>query len=80
MVPSAFVELAEFPLTPNGKVDYRGLPAPDLSKRDQSETFVAPRNEAEELVAGMFASVLGYAEIGATDHFFELGGHSLQAT
>ena len=80
MVPSAFVLLDRFPLTPNGKVDERALPLPDKSRADVEETFIAPRTETESKLASLWSDVLGRAEIGIYDNFFDLGGHSLLAT
>ena len=80
MVPSAFVELEALPLTPNGKIDRKALPKPDESARGFEETFVAPRTPTEEVVAGIWAEILGLEKIGVHDNFFELGGHSLLAT
>ncbi|WP_420126163.1 amino acid adenylation domain-containing protein [Longimicrobium sp.] len=78
MVPSAFVVLESFPVTPNGKVDRGALPAPDTGSA--RGTYVAPRTPAEEQMAGIWAEVLGVERVGAEDHFFDLGGHSLLAT
>ncbi|MBZ4423325.1 non-ribosomal peptide synthetase, partial [Myxococcus sp. RHSTA-1-4] len=78
MVPSAFVVLPALPLSPNGKVDRKALPAPE--QPETSREYVAPRTPTEELVAGLFAQVLGVERVGARDSFFELGGHSLLAT
>ncbi|HEX5718058.1 MAG TPA: amino acid adenylation domain-containing protein, partial [Thermoanaerobaculia bacterium] len=78
MVPSAFVALDALPLTPNGKVNRRVLPAPVDSPGEAQAA--APRTPMEELVAGLFADVLGVREVGAGDDFFALGGHSLLAT
>ncbi|MGB3204689.1 MAG: amino acid adenylation domain-containing protein, partial [Crinalium sp.] len=80
MIPSAFVMLESFPLTPNGKIDRKALPAHNLSKLDLQTNFVAPRTLAEEKLAEIWSQVLGVAEVGIYDNFFELGGHSLLAT
>jgi amino acid adenylation domain-containing protein len=77
MIPSTFVALPQLPLSPNGKVDRKALPAPEAQ---ESGVFEAPRTPTEELVAGIYAEVLGRERIGAADSFFELGGHSLLAT
>ncbi|MGA5303627.1 amino acid adenylation domain-containing protein [Nucisporomicrobium flavum] len=75
MVPSAFVVLDAFPLTANGKVDRRALPAPVLG----SERSRGPRNETEARLCEVFASVLGLDAVGAEDDFFALGGDSIVA-
>ncbi|XYI03749.1 amino acid adenylation domain-containing protein [Sorangium sp. So ce1128] len=80
MIPSAFVALEAMPLTPNGKVDRRALPAPSALRRDLGEALVAPRTPVEEALAGIWAHVLGLERVGAHDDFFGLGGHSLLAT
>jgi acyl carrier protein len=80
MVPSAFVLLDAWPMTPSGKVDRRALPAPDGSRLDQGQAYVAPRNPVEQLLADTWAEVLGVERVGIHDNFFELGGHSLLAT
>ncbi|WP_040405617.1 non-ribosomal peptide synthetase [Amycolatopsis nigrescens] len=76
LVPSAVVVVDEFPLTANGKLDTARLPEP-WHERDQFPG--APRNPAEELVAGHVAEVLGVASVGPDESFFDLGGHSLLA-
>ncbi|HSF43683.1 MAG TPA: non-ribosomal peptide synthase/polyketide synthase [Thermoanaerobaculia bacterium] len=77
MIPSALVPLAELPRTPNGKVDRRALPAPEAGAAAET---VAPRTPAEELVAQIWAEVLGRERVGVEEDFFALGGHSLLAT
>ncbi|WP_344591679.1 non-ribosomal peptide synthase/polyketide synthase [Actinomadura vinacea] len=79
MVPAVFMELAELPRTPNGKLDRGALPAPG-GKRRGAVAYVAPATPEEELLAGLWAEVLGADRIGTADNFFELGGHSLLAT
>jgi surfactin family lipopeptide synthetase A len=80
MLPAVFVMLDELPLNPNRKVDRRALPAPDHSRPDVQTAFIAPRTGAEELVADIWAGVLGLEQVGVADNFFELGGHSMLAT
>jgi amino acid adenylation domain-containing protein len=80
MIPSTFVTLSAFPLTPNGKVDRKALPAPGSERPELERELVAPRTPVEEGIAAIWAEVLGRDRIGVHDNFFELGGHSLMAT
>jgi hypothetical protein len=79
MVPAAFVMLESLPLTANGKVDRRALPAPDLSALRARE-YEAPQGEIETTLADIWRQLLGVERVGRHDSFFELGGHSLMAT
>ncbi|MBD2498497.1 non-ribosomal peptide synthetase [Nostoc sp. FACHB-280] len=78
MVPSAFMIMESLPLTPSGKVDRRGLPAP--AQNTTSNTYLAPRTPIEELLTQIWVQVLKVEPVGIDDNFFELGGHSLLAT
>ncbi len=77
MVPSAFVLLDALPLTPNGKVDRQVLPVPGTERPALDQAFVGPRTPTEELLAAIWADVLGLDRVGIHDNFFELGGQSL---
>ncbi|MFJ8011036.1 amino acid adenylation domain-containing protein [Streptomyces sp. NPDC096339] len=79
MLPSAIVPLAALPVTPNGKLDRRALPAPPEEGLLRAE-FAAPATATEELAAAVWGEVLGTGRIGRHDDFFALGGHSLRAT
>ncbi|MBE9162160.1 non-ribosomal peptide synthetase [Tychonema sp. LEGE 06208] len=80
MIPSAFVLLEAMPLTPNGKIDRRSLRAPDTNTAEFESNFTDPRTPEEQLIAEIWAEVLGLERVGIHDNFFELGGHSLLAT
>ena len=79
MIPSMFVFLDAFPLTPNGKIDRNALRPPDKSRPELAKGFVEPRNAWEELVAQVWREVLQRDRVRADDNFFDLGGHSLLA-
>ncbi|MDZ7967789.1 MAG: amino acid adenylation domain-containing protein [Nostoc sp. DedSLP03] len=79
MVPSAIVILDALPITPNGKLDRRALPVPDLHSQ-LSDEYAAPRNPIEEILSVIWAQVLKLEQVGIHNNFFELGGHSLLAT
>jgi acyl-CoA synthetase (AMP-forming)/AMP-acid ligase II/acyl carrier protein len=79
MAPAAYVWLESLPMTPNGKIDRRALPAPDKTRPELEAAFVAPRTPAEERLAAIYAEALGLERVGIRDHFFDLGGHSLLA-
>jgi len=72
--------LEKLPLMSNGKVDRHALPAPEHTRQELEQDYVAPRNEVEEKLAAIFSEVLGVAQVGVEDNFFLLGGHSLSAT
>ena len=77
MIPSAFVFLEAMPITPNGKIDYRSLPAPDTTIVQLGTEFVLPSNPTEELLAKIWTNILRVERVGIHDNFFALGGHSL---
>jgi acyl carrier protein len=80
MVPSAFVWLKTLPLTSNGKIDRRALPAPAQTRVELATAHVAPRSPLEQTLAAIWSDILGLSGIGIDDDFFALGGHSLLAT
>ncbi|MBD2535166.1 amino acid adenylation domain-containing protein, partial [Nostoc flagelliforme FACHB-838] len=77
MVPATFIYLKALPLTSNGKVDRRALPAPDTARPLLEEAYVAPRNPVEERLTAIWTEVLGLKQVGIYDNFFELGGDSI---
>jgi amino acid adenylation domain-containing protein len=79
MVPSGFVSVNAFPVTANGKLDRRALPAPDGSRPVMDRSYVAPQTPVEQTLASIWSEILGAARIGLDDDFFDLGGHSMLA-
>jgi amino acid adenylation domain-containing protein len=77
MLPAVFVTLAALPLNAHGKVDRRGLPAPDRDRPELAETYLAPRSAAERAIAALWGELLNLDQVGVDDNFFHLGGHSL---
>ncbi len=79
MVPSLFVEVQSFPLTPNGKIDYEALPEPSKADRQIKTEFVAPSTEQESILANVWQELLNTEKVGVNDNFFEMGGDSILA-
>lgn len=79
MVPSLFISLDKLPLTVNGKIDRRALPAPDRSLQEAETTYVPPRTSTEEVLARLFAEILDLPRVGVHDPFFAHGGDSILA-
>ncbi|HVG20929.1 MAG TPA: amino acid adenylation domain-containing protein, partial [Blastocatellia bacterium] len=77
MIPAAFLEIKEMPLTSNGKVDRKALPAPDLTRRSVGTDYAAPRSETEITLAEVWGEILGVENPGIHDNFFSLGGDSI---
>jgi amino acid adenylation domain-containing protein/non-ribosomal peptide synthase protein (TIGR01720 family) len=75
MVPAAIVQLERMPLTTNGKIDHAALPIPET--KSGWREYVAPRNETEEILCGIWEKLLDVERVGVTDNFFELGGDSI---
>ena len=79
MIPQFFVRLEQLPLTTNGKVDRQALPSPEAGAMlEMDRPIAAPRNRTEELLAGIWAEILGLERVGINDNFFELGGDSIR--
>jgi amino acid adenylation domain-containing protein len=79
MVPGSFVLLEKFPLTQNGKIDFKALPQPGEAELEPEETYVAPRNSVEETITCIWSPLLGVERVGVNDNFFALGGNSIFA-
>ena len=79
MLPSTCVFLDNLPQTPNGKIDRNALPEPSSERESDSRTYVAPRNELEKELVGIWENMLGVSPVGVRDDFFDVGGHSLLA-
>jgi surfactin synthase thioesterase subunit/MFS family permease len=79
MVPSVIMPLAALPVTPNGKLDRRALPVPDLARPEIQSNAVAPRNELEARIMAIWSEILGLETLGIDDNFFDLGGESFKA-
>ncbi|MEO6196238.1 MAG: amino acid adenylation domain-containing protein, partial [Thermoanaerobaculia bacterium] len=80
MVPAALLILESLPLTSNGRVDQRALPAPSVERSEAEGGYAPPQTAVEEILEGIWCEVLGTARAGIHDNFFELGGHSLLGT
>jgi amino acid adenylation domain-containing protein len=78
LVPTAFVTLEQLPLMVNGKIDRHALPDTSAEPRVVAAAFVAPANELERTIAGIWSEVLGLKQVGTQENFFDLGGHSLR--
>ncbi|HEX2931054.1 MAG TPA: condensation domain-containing protein, partial [Candidatus Binatia bacterium] len=80
MIPSAFVNLKEIPVTPGGKIDRNALPEPDNRRPDLTGPYVLPSTEIEKRLSRIWSEVLSLDRVGVQDNFFDLGGHSLTAS
>jgi acyl-CoA synthetase (AMP-forming)/AMP-acid ligase II/acyl carrier protein len=79
MIPSVFMPMESFPLSPNGKVNRKVLPVPTQHRPELNQNYIPPQNPTQELLAEIWSEVLGIQRIGIDDNFFHLGGHSLKA-
>ena len=77
MVPAAFVVLEAMPLTPNGKVNRKALPAPDRSRHESEVEFVAPSSDIERTISGVWQELLGLDQVSTQGNLFDLGANSL---
>ena len=79
MIPAAFVSVSSFPLTPNGKLDRKALPSPDMSTPESDVAPLAPRTPTEEVLAQIWCKMLDLKQVSLRDNFFDLGGYSILA-
>ncbi len=79
MIPSVFMSLERFLLTPNGKIDRKALPSPDEVRIESTAGYVAPHDPIEQALAQLWSKILRVKQVGIQDNFFELGGHSILA-
>lgn len=79
MVPGFYTELERFPLSPNGKIDRKAFPKPEIGYSQEAGPYVAPRTATEKQLANIWSELLGLEKIGVHENFFEIGGHSLSA-
>ncbi len=77
MVPNAFVQLEALPLTQNGKIDRKALPAPEANKARRDQPFEPPSSDLERAIAATWQELLHLEQVGLHDNFFELGANSL---
>lgn len=80
MVPTVFVPMEEFPLTPNKKIDRKALPDPDHERPEMDQHYVSPSTDSEKIMTDIWCQVLGLDRVGVHDNFFDLGGNSLLST
>ena len=80
MIPSSFVFLETFPISPSGKVDRNALPEPEFDRANLASDYISPRDEQETRLCQICSELLHIQNVGINDNFFELGGHSLLAT
>lgn len=78
MIPAHFVKVEKYPLTPNGKIDYKALPVPTVNS-DVGDNYVAPRTKVEKDLVAVWQNVLGMKHIGILDNFYDLGGDSIKS-
>src|SRR5947209_6031799 len=79
MLPATFVMLEELPLSPNGKLDRKRLPAPESARPELEEAYAPARSPQEEILVGIWSQVLGLEQVGIHDNFFALGGDSIRS-